>query len=41
MGRMKALVTNTELIIPGHDELIFTKFPKVTDGIVKIEIKNK
>lgn len=38
MIRMKTLVSNTELIIPGHDALIFSKFPKVTDGVVKIEI---
>lgn len=39
MKRMKTLVSDTELIIPGHDALIFTKFPKVADGVVKIEIK--
>lgn len=41
MKRMKTLVSNTELIIPGHDELIFSKFPKVADGVVRIEFKNK
>jgi hypothetical protein len=41
MKRMKTLVSNTELIIPGHDELIMSKFPKVADGVVKIEIKRK
>ncbi|WP_373517867.1 MBL fold metallo-hydrolase [Pricia sp.] len=40
MKRMKTLVTNTDLIIPGHDELIFTKFPKVVEGVVKIEVKH-
>ena len=41
MIRMKTLVSNTELIIPGHDALIFSKFPKVADRVVKIEIKKK
>lgn len=41
MIRMKTLVSNTELIIPGHDALMFSKFPKVADRVVKIEIKNK
>ena len=41
MIRMKTLVSNTELIIPAHDALIFSKFPKVADRIVKIELKNK
>jgi len=40
MIRMKKLVSNSELIIPGHDALIFSKFPKVADGVVKIEMKN-
>lgn len=39
MRRMKTLVANPQLIIPGHDELIFAKFPRVADGVVKIEIK--
>lgn len=41
MKRMKTLVSDTKLIIPGHDAAVFTKFPKVTDGVVKIEIKKK
>jgi glyoxylase-like metal-dependent hydrolase (beta-lactamase superfamily II) len=36
MKRMKTLVTNPDLIIPGHDDLVFSKFPKVKDWIVKI-----
>jgi glyoxylase-like metal-dependent hydrolase (beta-lactamase superfamily II) len=36
MKRMKTLVTNPDFIIPGHDYLVFSKFPKVADGIVKI-----
>jgi glyoxylase-like metal-dependent hydrolase (beta-lactamase superfamily II) len=35
--RMKTLVTNQNLIIPGHDNKVFTKFPKVHDRIVQIE----
>lgn len=41
MKRMKTLVSDVNLIIPGHDAAVFTKFPKVTDGVVKIEIKKK
>lgn len=37
MVRMKTLVSNPDLIIPGHDNLVFSKFPKVTDRIVRIE----
>jgi glyoxylase-like metal-dependent hydrolase (beta-lactamase superfamily II) len=36
MKRMKTLVTNPEFIIPGHDDLVFSKFPKVKEWIVKI-----
>lgn len=36
MKRMKTLVTNPDYIIPGHDDLVFSKFPKVSEGIVKI-----
>jgi glyoxylase-like metal-dependent hydrolase (beta-lactamase superfamily II) len=36
MKRMKTLVSNQDLIIPGHDDHVFSKFPKVADGIVKI-----
>ena len=38
--RMKKFVLNSALIIPGYDALIFSKFTKVADGVVKIEIKN-
>jgi len=41
MKRMKTLVSDTRLIIPGHDAAVFTKFPKVTEGVVKIEVKKK
>ena len=41
MVRMKSLVSNIDLIIPGHDALIFSKFLKVAEGVVKIEINKK
>ena len=37
MKRMKTLVSDPDLIIPGHDDLVFSKFPKVAEWIVKIE----
>ena len=37
MRRMKTLVTNQKYIIPGHDAKIFSKFPAVKEGVVKIE----
>jgi glyoxylase-like metal-dependent hydrolase (beta-lactamase superfamily II) len=36
MKRMKTLVTNPDLIIPGHDDIVFSKFPKIKEWIVKI-----
>ncbi|PWT70259.1 MAG: hydrolase glyoxylase [Bacteroidetes bacterium] len=36
MKRMKILQPNTSLIIPGHDAIIFSRFPEVAKGIVKI-----
>jgi glyoxylase-like metal-dependent hydrolase (beta-lactamase superfamily II) len=36
MKRMKTMVDNPDLIIPGHDDLVFSKFPTVKDGIVRI-----
>ncbi len=36
MKRMKRLVTDPKLIIPGHDAAVFTRFPLITDRIVKI-----
>jgi|WetSurSiteA1Bulk_404760.scaffolds.fasta_scaffold00770_5 glyoxylase-like metal-dependent hydrolase (beta-lactamase superfamily II) len=35
--RMKTLVSNPNLIIPGHDNNLFLKFPKVNDCIIRIE----
>jgi glyoxylase-like metal-dependent hydrolase (beta-lactamase superfamily II) len=37
MKRMRTMVTNPNLIIPGHDDMVFLKFPKVHDWIVRIE----
>ena len=37
MKRMKTMVTNTDYIIPGHDNLVFSRFPEVCSGVVKIE----
>ena len=37
LKRMKSMVKNIDLIIPGHDPLIFSKFPKVAEGVVKIK----
>lgn len=40
MRRMKTLVTNTNLIIPGHDGKVLSKFPKVNNQIVRITESN-
>ena len=37
MQRMKTLVGNSRYIIPGHDARVFSLFPKVTEGVVRIE----
>lgn len=36
LQRMKTLVSDPKYIIPGHDATLFTRFPKVADGIVEI-----
>ena len=36
LKRMKTMVNNIDYIIPGHDPLLFTKFPKVAENIVQI-----
>jgi hypothetical protein len=36
MRKMKALVSDPELVIPGHDELVLAKFPHVARGVVRI-----
>jgi glyoxylase-like metal-dependent hydrolase (beta-lactamase superfamily II) len=35
--RMRKLATKPEFIIPGHDPAIFTRFPVVAPGVVKID----
>ena len=37
LQRMKTLVANPKYIIPGHDATIFTRFPRVADGVVEIK----
>jgi hypothetical protein len=39
MKRMKTLVSDTTLIIPGHDASVFSIFPKVREEVVRIELK--
>jgi hypothetical protein len=35
--RMKMLATRPEWVIPGHDAAVFEKFPKVAEGVVRIQ----
>jgi glyoxylase-like metal-dependent hydrolase (beta-lactamase superfamily II) len=35
--KMKTLVKDPRFIIPGHDPAVLTRFPKVADGVVRIE----
>jgi glyoxylase-like metal-dependent hydrolase (beta-lactamase superfamily II) len=35
--RMKMLATRPEWVIPGHDMAVFEKFPKVAEGVVRIQ----
>jgi glyoxylase-like metal-dependent hydrolase (beta-lactamase superfamily II) len=35
--RMKQLAARPELIVPGHDPAVMRKFPKVADGVVRID----
>lgn len=37
MLKMKSLASNEKFIIPGHDAKMFFLFPKVAEGVVKIE----
>jgi glyoxylase-like metal-dependent hydrolase (beta-lactamase superfamily II) len=37
LKRMRAMVKNVDLILPGHDPLVFSKFSKVTEDVVKIK----
>ena len=35
--RMKSLAAKPELIIPGHEPAVMTKFPKAAEGVVRID----
>jgi glyoxylase-like metal-dependent hydrolase (beta-lactamase superfamily II) len=35
--RMKLIAARPDLIIPGHDPAVFTKFPNPTPGVAKIQ----
>ncbi len=35
--RMKTIAGKPELIIPGHDPAVMTRFPKVVEGVVRID----
>jgi glyoxylase-like metal-dependent hydrolase (beta-lactamase superfamily II) len=37
MERMKTLASNIKFIIPGHDALLFSRFPMVAEGVIKIK----
>ena len=37
LKRMRAMVKNIDLILPGHDPLVFSKFHKVIEDVVKIK----
>lgn len=37
LKRMKGMVNNIDLILPGHDPAVFFKFPKVADDVVRIK----
>lgn len=37
MQRMKTLASGTDLIIPGHDNKLFLRFPKITENVVRIK----
>jgi len=37
MKRMKTLMPDGDYRISGHDDIIFTKFPKVCEGVVRID----
>jgi hypothetical protein len=37
MRRMKTLASDPKYIIPGHDAKVFSLFPGITEGVVKID----
>jgi hypothetical protein len=34
--RMRTIASELRLIVPGHDPEVFTRFPRVADGVVRI-----
>jgi glyoxylase-like metal-dependent hydrolase (beta-lactamase superfamily II) len=36
LRRMKTLVADTQLIVPGHDPLVLSRFHQVAKGVVRI-----
>jgi hypothetical protein len=34
---MKSLASEMRLLVPGHDPAVFSRFPKVAEGIVRIQ----
>ena len=36
MQRMKTLASDIKFIIPGHDAALFSRFPTITGGVIKI-----
>ncbi len=37
MDRMRAMAARPELVIPGHDPLVFTRYERISDRIVRID----
>lgn len=37
LKRMRRMVKNIDLILPGHDPLVFSKFQKLTEDVVRIQ----
>ena len=37
LKRMRKMVKDVDFILPGHDPLVFTRFPKVADDVVRIK----
>ncbi|RUT69867.1 hypothetical protein D0817_14725 [Flavobacterium cupreum] len=37
MIRMKTLVSDIKFIIPGHDNILFSRFPKISENIIRIK----
>ncbi|MHA4843632.1 N-acyl homoserine lactonase family protein [Flavitalea antarctica] len=37
IARMRTLASDIKYIIPGHDDLMFSRFPTISEGIIKIK----